>query len=123
MTTQPDKETAGKLQRLPDCPEVAFFIASVFVRLGGEMVTDSQGRRYSSRPVSLDECHPDGRPQLPEALPHERFHSDEEWNGAIKLADYWLNRLSDRDKEFVFTLCAPVRIDPRKPFDFRDRLQ
>ena len=61
-------------------------------------------------------------PQLAEARPHEQFRSPEEWEGAMKLAEYWLNRLGAPDKEYVFTLLAPLALDRRQGFDFRERL-
>jgi hypothetical protein len=123
MAVSSDKEPSQELHLLPDCPELALFVANAFQRLGGYLTTDSNGQRYAGRPECVRLTHPDGHPQLPEARPWEQFHSDDEWRGAIKLADYWLARLSRRDKDFVFTLCAPVCIDPHKSFDFRGHLQ
>ena len=60
---------------------------------------------------------------MPDARLWQQFHNDDEWRGAMKMADYWLRRLSERDKELAFTLAAPVCVDPRKPFDFRGHIR
>ena len=123
MAESRDSEPTGQLHVLPDCPELALLIAGAFQSLGGYLTTGSDGQRYAGRPECLRLTHPDGRPQLPKARSWEEFHSDDEWRGAIKLIDFWISRLSDRDKNFVFTLFAPVCIDPRKPFDFRELMK
>ena len=39
----------------------------------------------------------------------------------MKLAEYWLSRLSAPDKEYVFTLLGQTA-DLQEHFDFRERL-
>jgi hypothetical protein len=103
---------------LPDHPELALFVATLFQRLGGALEIDRTGRRHARRP-DRDRLHRDGVPQLAEARPWEKFRSSAEWEGAMKLAEYWLARLSAPDKEYVFTLLAAT---PSVAFDFRDQL-
>lgn len=106
---------------LPDHPELALFVATLFQRLGGALTIDPDGGRHLRRPDAS--CfHLSAVPQLAEAGPAERFRSPAEWEGAIKLAEYWLKRLSAPDKEYVFTLLAHTESGPHQDFDFRDRL-
>jgi hypothetical protein len=106
---------------LPDHPDLARFVATLFQRLGGTLEIDENGRRLAHRPERR-RLRRDGLPQLPDAKPWERFGSLEEWEGAMKLCEYWLNRLSAPDKEYVFTLLAPLALDPDDRFDFREKL-
>ena len=115
--------SASDVQPLPDSPDLALFLAGMVQRLGGFLSIDGGGRRSVGWPESPSLDCADGIPQMPNARPWQQFHSDEEWRGAMKLADYWLRRLSERDKELVFTLAAPICMDDRKPFDFRDHMQ
>lgn len=111
-----------EVKRLPDCPEFALIIGSTFTQLGGSLTTGSDGKRYASRPECPSLPFPAGMPQMDDARAHEQFHSEAEWYGAMKLANFWLSRLSERDKELLFTLCASESFDTRQPFDFRERL-
>ena len=106
---------------LPDHPDLARFVASLFRRLGGRLEIDAAGRRRAVLP-DFDRAWRERRaiPQLTGAQPAERFHNEDEWRGAVKLVEYWLNRLSDRDRELVFTACADLRIDRGDRFDFRE---
>lgn len=122
MTDEPDTPSADQLHRLPACPEVAMFVAGTFRRLGGALSIDGRGHRYAGRP-ECPEMLSGGTPQLPGAAPHETFHSDGEWRGAIKLVDYWLHRLSVADKELIFTFLASVPVDSAGRFDFREQLR
>lgn len=105
-------------ETLPDHPDLALFVATLFERLGGSLEIDEAGRRQA--------CRPDLRarelPQLADARPWERFGSHDEWRGAVKLAEYWLSRLSPADREFVFTLLAPPALGTEGSFDFREQL-
>jgi hypothetical protein len=105
---------------LPDHPELALFVATLFQRLGGRLEIDGMGRRRAHWP-SWAELRRDGVPQLSDARPWERFRSREEWQGGMKVAQYWLNRLSAADKEHVFTLLADTATD-HETFDFRAKL-
>jgi hypothetical protein len=106
---------------LPDHRDLALFVATLFQRLGGKLEIDSRGRRHTRRPGPF-RLREGGLPQLADAKPWERFHSVEEWEGAMKLAEYWLSRLSGPDREYVFTLLAPAELDAGGDFDFRDKL-
>jgi len=118
MTTSHD----GPAGFLPEDPAIAVIAASLFKRLGGEISTDG-GRRCLSKPEAvLFEMRGESLPQLPDAEPHEQFHSAEEWRGALKLAEYLINRLSPADRDLVFAL-APVHVHPIDDFDFRDMLR
>jgi hypothetical protein len=103
---------------LPDHRELALFVATLFQRLGGVLAIDDTGRRHARRPAA-ELLHREGLPQLVDARPWEKFHSQAEWEGAMKLAEYWLSRLSAPDKEYVFTLLATT---PADEFDFRNQL-
>jgi hypothetical protein len=105
-------------EALPDHPDLALFVATLFQRLGGTLEIDAEGRRHTHRPKP-ELLHREGLPQLADARPWERFRSSAEWVGAMKLAEYWLARLSDPDKEYVYTLLAAM---PSVTDDFRDRL-
>lgn len=107
---------AGDIVPLPDCPEFALILGGAFRQLGGAFIIGSDGKRYAMRP----EYHPDGLPQMGSARPWEQFHSDPEWQGAMKLANYWLSRLSERDKELLFTMASSVSTGDS--FDFREHL-
>lgn len=115
--------SASEVQPLPNSPDLALFLAGLVQRLGGFLSIDASGRRSVGWPESPSLDCIDGIPQMPNARPWQQFQNDEEWRGAMKLADYWLRRLSERAKELVFTLTAPVCTNARKPFDFRDHLQ
>jgi hypothetical protein len=103
---------------LPDKAELALFVATLFTRLGGRLEIDRRGRRRALRPDRFH-FHRGGVPQFTDASPEERFKSAEEWEGAMKLAEYWFNRLGAPDKEYVYTLLAPLDLDHSEEFDFR----
>jgi hypothetical protein len=105
---------------LPDHPELALFVATLFQRLGGTLEIDERGGRHLCRPEER-RLRREGLPQLADAKPWEQFRSREEWEGAMKLAEYWLSRLSAPDKEYVFTLLGQTD-DTHQHFDFRERL-
>jgi hypothetical protein len=94
------------------------FVATLFLRLGGEPEIDRRGKRRARRPARFQL---QGRrlPQFADAHPHELFRSAEEWEGAMKLAEYWFDRLSASDKEHVYTFLAPVELDCAESSDFR----
>lgn len=106
---------------LPDHPDLALFVATLFERLGGQLEIDETGRREARRP-DRGHLRRGPVPQLADAAPSERFRSLEEWEGAIKLTEYWLKRLSGADREYVFTLLGQAALDASNRFDFRDRL-
>ena len=72
-------------------------------------VERAEVRRVRRDPVSI-------------ARAHERFRSREEWDGAVKLVEYWLDRLSAADRDYVFMLLAPLSPDADDGFDFREML-
>ncbi|MDE2404617.1 MAG: hypothetical protein KGM17_08110 [Sphingomonadales bacterium] len=112
---EPGRET------LPDQPALALFVGTLFERLGGTLEIDAEGKRHAWRP-SLTRIRRDGPPQLEGARAHERFRSVEEWEGAMKLAQYWLTRLGDADRDLVYTMLAPLPEAVGETFDFRERL-
>lgn len=118
----PDTENPNTSEAItfPESPEVAMFLAASFIRLGGTLQTSSTGNRCMGQPCYSDERSP--RPQLPDAKPHEQFHTDAEWTGALKLLSASLSRLAPTDKNLVFGAFGAVAIGNRKPFDFRDML-
>jgi hypothetical protein len=100
---------------LPDHPDLALFVGTLFERLGGKLEIDGQGNRRAHRP----ETGAANIPQMADAQPWEQFRSQDEWRGAIKLVAYWLERLGAADKERVFTLLAAVELGSEPGFDFR----
>jgi hypothetical protein len=106
---------------LPAHPDLARFVATLFQRLGGTLEIDSRGQRQARRP-DRRRLQREGLPQLADARAWERFRSVEEWEGAMKLAEYWLARLGAPDRDYVFTLLAREVLDPSGRFDFRERL-
>lgn len=97
---------------------MAIIVAALFRRLGGLLATGPDGKRQVSFPLDPDTAAtdligPNGRPQLPGSHPSEQFRNDDEWRGAIKLARYWLDRLSDADKEWLFTFSPPSAEDSK----------
>ncbi len=123
MTSRPiTPNSADTTGSLPECPEVALLVANLFTRLGGQMYI-SNGRRQISKPEPAHfQMNGEELPQMPGAMPHERFHSNDEWRGAIKLADYLFSRLSDADADLVFQYLAPVSVPGGEAYDFRDQL-
>lgn len=105
---------------LADAPELAMFVATLFERLGGHFEIDADGARRAVRP-DREKVWNDGVPQFDDADEDERFASAAEWNGAIRMAEYWLNRLGVRDREMVFTALARTD-EAAGPFDFRTHL-
>lgn len=95
---------------MPSNPMAAFYLGCVFRRLGGFFSIDSRGHRGMGRPCF---GHHDELPQLPNAEPHERFHSAEEWEGAIKLVDGLIDRLCKEDRDFIFAAFANDAVDER----------
>jgi hypothetical protein len=99
----------------PDNPHTAFFLATVFRRLGGSFSIGSNGTRYFGRPEPvLFRMRGEGLPQMPDPAPHEKFHTAEEWRGAIKLVEVLLRRLSDADTDLIFDQFAAAAVDERK---------
>ena len=81
----------------------------VFVADGNQYFNRPGPRVVESLEILAEALHPDrfhfghGRlPQLAEAQLHEQFRSPEEWEGAMKLAEYWLNRLGAPDKHVYY---------------------
>jgi hypothetical protein len=108
---------------LPDHPDLALFVATLFQRLGGSLTIDADGRRQSRQPdfsISKQDRH--AMPVLPDSRDGERFRNEDEWRGAIKLMNYWLSRLSVRDRDYIYTLCADLRVNLDEPFDFKQYL-
>lgn len=110
-------------EKWPDIPEVASFLALCYRRLGGFFTVTSNGHRMMGQPESSLYDRLSMVPQLPKAVHRDRFQSEAEWAGAMKLLSYSLAHLSDADRELVFGAFAPIAIDARKQFDFREQLQ
>ena len=102
-------------RRLPPDPQTAFFLATAYRRLGGSFSIGSNGSRYFGRPEPvLFRLNGQELPQLPDVRPHERFHCEKEWQGAIKMVEVLLSRLADVDSDLVFGALASVAVDDRK---------
>ena len=122
MTEMFNTEDGYGGQPLPECPELALFVGNLYQMLGCKL-TIQEGHRYAWRPEpAYFRMQGASLPQLPGAEPQERFHSADEWRGAVKLTDYWLSRLSPADKNLIFTLLAPVAVRAPGEFDFREHL-
>lgn len=108
-------DALGTDNTLPENQSTAFFLALVFKRLGGSFTIGSNGQRYCGRPLgAFYRLKGEAFPQLPDAKPHERFHSEAEWQGALKLVDTLISRLAESDKQFIFDVLAPIAVDERK---------
>ncbi len=102
--------------RFPPNPMAAMFVAMVYRRMGGWFTIDSNGKRYTgvAEPIFLDgQTGEPVLPQLPDAKPHERFHSADEWRGAVKLLDALLRRMDRSDTDTIFEIMASVAVDER----------
>jgi len=106
---------------LTDAPELALFVASLYTRLGGRLLIDADGTRHSLRPARHD-IWQDGIPQMENAAEEERFQSPAEWEGAIRLAEYWLHRLGRADRDYVFAALGETDAAEESEFDFREQL-
>jgi hypothetical protein len=95
--------------RFPEMPDAAKLLGVIWLRLGGHFSISSKGVRGLGSPLG-----PDVIPQLPHAEPWERFHTEEQWEGATKLVRTLIHRLSEEDTNYLFDLFADVAIDPRK---------
>jgi len=104
--------SAGQVrEQLPPEPNIAMALALLYKHLGGWLVIDSKGIRRFGRPCpSLS----DELPQLAGAEADERFHTRDEWLGAIKFIEALLRQLDDSDAEFVFGAMASTWIDDRQ---------
>jgi hypothetical protein len=108
-------------EALADAPELALFVASLYTRLGGRLAIDPDGSRHTIRPARHD-IWQDGIPQMENASEEERFQSPAEWEGAIRLAEYWLHRLGPSDRDYVFAAMAEADAGEEAGFDFREQL-
>ena len=106
---------------LPENPGAAMLVGMLYLKLGGSFVI-SQGQRYTGQ-SELAAYEEDEYPQLPHAKPHEQFLTAEQWRGATRMLAYLISRLHPADTDLLFDLFAPVSIDPRGSFDFRDQLR
>jgi len=107
--------TKRELQRLPDSPEIAMFLACAFQRLGGMLAISSDGKRYAGRPEPcFFRLEDKGLPQLPDSAPWEQFYAADEWRGALKFVDYFMARLSPADSDLIYDLFGTIAVDPRK---------
>ena len=124
MTENTNSEAYADRHPWPEAPDSAAFCAMMFVKLGGTLAIGSDGRRYAGRPMPyLFQDMGEELPQLPGAAPHEQFQSEAEWEGAVKLLGYSIQRLSPADTEFIYAALAAVAVNEAKPFDFREKLQ
>lgn len=122
MTDRNDSPSNARRAEFPESCAVGMLCGCLYLQLGGSFTVSSRGQRYVGRPASA-EFLAAGMPQLPDAEPHEQFHSDAEWSGALKLLDYLIARLAPADKELVFGAFAPIAVDERQPLDFREHLR
>lgn len=105
----------ARSDELPCHPQTAFFVGCLFLKLGGSFTIGSNGQRYVGRPTpALYRLNGEGLPQIPRTEPHEQFHSDDEWGGAIKLLDALIRQMDKDDRDFLFEVFAPTAIDDRK---------
>ena len=123
MTNNTNTPNLNPGKAWPDSPEIAIMTAGLFQKLGGNFSISSNGNRYAGRPMPyLFADQGEGLPQLPVRSVSGLFHSEDEWQGAIKLLDYILHELSQNDRDLIYFTFAPVALDERKPFDFRELL-
>lgn len=119
MTDDVNTDCTGNFQKFPDSPELALICAMTYQKLGAQFVMFNHVRSIS---IPLCTHAIGGMPQMKGARPHEKFYDDKEYRGAMKLLGYFVSRLSEADKEFVWTMLASDRLSPDGDFDFRDYL-
>ena len=85
--------------RLPSSPEVALTLGLVYQRLEGWFSITSRGQRGYGRPCYFRDR---ALPQLPFAPIHQQFHSQAEYEGAMKMLEVLISRLDKSDADFVF---------------------
>lgn len=110
-------------KKWPDQPDLSMMAAALFQRLGGSFSISSEGKRYMCQPLPGMYDRLSQVPQLPSAVHRHRFESEAEWLGAMKLLSYCIEHASDTDRDLMFDVLAPIALDPRKSFDFREHLQ
>ncbi|NCP11697.1 MAG: hypothetical protein GW859_07050 [Sphingomonadales bacterium] len=87
---------------------VPLLYGSLFEQLGGRFVIGTDGRRGRQVP-EFDFC--DLPQPLAEDAPHARFHSIDEWRGALKLVEIALDRLDADDRAMVYDAYADAAVD------------
>ena len=107
----------------PDQPDASIMVAMLYQRLGGNFSISGDGRRLIGSPLAGFYDRLSQIPQLPGSAHRHRFESEAEWSGAMKLLGYCIEHSSKADRDLVFDVFAPIAIDDRTPFDFRERLQ
>ncbi|MEL7684416.1 hypothetical protein AAG594_08780 [Citromicrobium bathyomarinum] len=105
-------------QPLPENPGAALVIGMLFLKLGGTLTTDSDGKRWIGQ---IEPCayrfRGEEMPQLAGAKPHEQFLSVEQWRGATRMLMYLVQRLDQADLDLLFDTMAPCAL--KDDFDFR----
>ena len=93
----------------PPSPDIAGLVAMLFLRFGGALHIDQNGKRQIVVPEPcLFRMEGKEMPSLPHARLHEQFHYPDEFRGAMKLITGLLYRLDPTDKAFVFDAFASV---------------
>ena len=103
-------------QHLPECPEAATVIASMFLRLGAHLIVDQHGKRQMMLPEPCSARDEEGNlpDPVPNAKPTERFLSSDQYRGALRMVTAMLNRLHPNDTAFVYDAFAIVMADPAR---------
>lgn len=124
MTRKSNSETHSENQPLPENPGAAIMVGMLFKRLGGSFTIGADGRRWvgQQEPCAY-RMRGEEYPQLPGAEPWEEFLSVEQWRGATRMLMYLLERLDPADKDYLFSVFAPIAVDDRDGFDFRKHMQ
>lgn len=100
--------------RLPPASNTSCMLAMLYKRLGGSFSIGTNGVRYFGHPEPcLFRMLDQPLPQLAGTKPHEQFHNESEWRGALKLVEALLQRLDDHDSDLVFDLFATISVDDR----------
>lgn len=118
-----DSDFDGLEEVLPENPGAALLVGMLYIKLGGSFMI-SGGQRYTGQlePAAYRFKEKE-YPQLPYAKPHEQFYTVEQWRGASRMLAYLVRRLDPADKDLLFDLFAPIAVDPRSSFDFREHLK
>lgn len=99
-----DKE----MSELPSSPEIALLVGALFKQLGGDLMINPDGRRYSS---IIEPCLLDRLPTISSLEPCYQPMNVEQYRGAMRLVSGLLHHLCKDDKDFIFDLFADANVD------------
>ena len=94
---------------LPQSPEIALLVGTLFKQLGGDLIIGPDGRRYSS----VTDPHVfSSLPKISALEPCYQPLNDEQYHGAMRLVSGLLHHLCKDDKNYLFDLFGEAYVDP-----------